>query len=107
MEILDDLPIPKRDPNGPLRLPIMDKYKESGFFVFGKVESGTLVLGHTFAIVPSGDEVQVIGIFNSEDKRLPYAKPGENIKVQLKNVEDENLSRGDLICPLDSFPQIC
>jgi len=57
MEVLDDLPIPKRDPNSALRLPIMDKYKESGFFVFGKVESGTLVLGHTFAIVPSGDEV--------------------------------------------------
>jgi len=57
MEVLDELPIPKRDANAPLRLPIMDKYKESGFFVFGKVESGTLVLGHTFAIVPSGDEV--------------------------------------------------
>jgi len=27
--------------------------------------------------------------------------------VQLKNVEDENLSRGDVLCNLDSFPQIC
>jgi len=57
MECLNELPIPKRDHLAALRLPIMDKYKESGFFVFGKVESGTLVLGHTFAIVPSGDEV--------------------------------------------------
>jgi len=45
MEVLDELPIPKRDEKGPLRMPIMDKYKEAGFFVFGKVESGTLVLG--------------------------------------------------------------
>lgn len=45
LEVLDDLPLPKRDENGPLRVPIMDKYKEAGFFVFGKIESGTLVLG--------------------------------------------------------------
>jgi len=56
------------------------------------------------AIVPSGDEISVAGIFNSEDKRLPYAKPGENIKVLLKNVEDENLTRGDILCSIDSFP---
>jgi len=45
MEVLDDLPIPKRDDKAPLRLPIMDKYKEGAFHIFGKIESGTLVVG--------------------------------------------------------------
>jgi len=105
--VLDELPIPKRDSNAPLRLPITDKYKEGAFHIFGKVESGTLIVGQNLAIVPSGDTVQVTAILNSEDKRLPYAKPGENIKVALKGVEDENLNRGDVLCPLDSFPHIC
>jgi len=57
--------------------------------------------------VPSGDEVVIAAIFNSEDKKLPYAKPGENIKISVKNVEDENLSRGDILCANDSFPFVC
>jgi len=44
MEVLDDLPIPKRDEKGPLRIPIMDKYKDASFFnIYGKVESGTII----------------------------------------------------------------
>jgi peptide chain release factor subunit 3 len=107
MQILDDLPTPKRDEKGPIRMPIMDKFKEAGFFVFGKVESGTIITGMNLAIVPSADEVQIMGIYNSEDKKIPYAKPGENVKVMLKGIEDENLTRGDILCSIDNFPQVC
>jgi len=88
-------------------MPLMDKYKEAGFYVFGKVESGTIITGMNLAVVPSADEVQVVGIYNSEDKKIPYAKPGENIKVSLKGIEDENLTRGDILCSTDNFPQVC
>jgi peptide chain release factor subunit 3 len=107
MGILDELPIPKRDEKGAIRMPIMDKYKESGFFVFGKVENGTIITGMNLAIVPSADEVQIVAIYNAEDKKIPYAKPGENVKICLKGIEDENLTRGDILCSTDNFPQVC
>jgi len=40
-------------------------------------------------------------------KKIPYAKPGENIKVSLKGIEDENLTRGDILCSTENFPQVC
>lgn len=38
IEILDDLEIAKRDPEGPIRIPILDKMKDRGIVIFGKVE---------------------------------------------------------------------
>lgn len=40
MEILDDLPVEDRDPNGPLRIPILERVKEQGIVAHGKIESG-------------------------------------------------------------------
>ena len=45
MQILDDLPVQNRDPNGPLRMPILEKVKEQGVVAHGKIESGTLNVG--------------------------------------------------------------
>jgi peptide chain release factor subunit 3 len=47
MQLLDDIPIHKPDPEGPIRIPILDKLRDQGLFVFGKVESGTIVDGIT------------------------------------------------------------
>lgn len=45
-EVLENLPVPPRDPEGPVRMPVLDKYKDGGnSFVFGKLESGTIVHG--------------------------------------------------------------
>jgi len=41
-EVLDDLPIPARNPDGPLRMPIFDKLKNVGFYLYGKLESGSI-----------------------------------------------------------------
>ena len=37
MEILDNMPLEKRDPNGPLRIPILDKQKDRDLVIHGKV----------------------------------------------------------------------
>lgn len=38
MEVLDTLKIPPRDPDGPLRIPVIDKFRDAGqFFLYGKV----------------------------------------------------------------------
>jgi len=53
LQVLDELPLPKRDPKAPLRIPILDKLKDSGKLIIqGKVESGTIYLGQKVAIMP-------------------------------------------------------
>lgn len=55
MEILDNLEVEKRFPNGPLRIPILDKMKDKDLIVHGKVENGSIKLGDKLAIMPSGN----------------------------------------------------
>jgi peptide chain release factor subunit 3 len=52
-EILDDVKLPHRDPNAPLRIPVMDKMKDKGVLVFGKVESGTVKMGTKMLLRPN------------------------------------------------------
>ena len=86
LTVFDNLPIPPRDRNGPIRIPVLDKMKDQGAsYVFGKVESGTIHPGQTVTFLPSCEEGQVVAVFNNDDKRIPYGKPGENIKVYLRN----------------------
>lgn len=45
LEILDNLELPSRNKDGPLRIPVLDKMKDRGTVMFGKIESGTVRLG--------------------------------------------------------------
>lgn len=55
IDILDKLPIEERNPNGPLRVPVLDKMKDQGMVAHGKVESGTVRLGDKVALAPTGN----------------------------------------------------
>jgi peptide chain release factor subunit 3 len=54
LELLDNLELPPRDENGPLRIPVLDKMRDRGVVIFGKVESGRVNLGDKIQINPSG-----------------------------------------------------
>jgi len=45
-DIVDGLPIPERNANGALRVPVLDKMRDQGLNLFGKIESGTLITGN-------------------------------------------------------------
>jgi len=36
------VPIPPRNTDGPVRMPVLDKLRDQGLFLFGKLESGTI-----------------------------------------------------------------
>jgi len=101
LEILDDLPVPSRDPNGPLRVPVLDKMLDRGVIVFGKVESGTIKLGDGLRLMPSGISCQVQTIYNGKEECVRYAKPGENVKLRLNIENEERVNKGDVICLRD------
>jgi len=102
LEILDNLELPPRDPEGQLRIPVLDKMKDRGTVIFGKVESGTVKVGDQLTILPSNLLAQIATVYNSKGECVRYAKPGENVQLRLANINDENLvNKGDVICKMN------
>ena len=50
---LDELSIQKRDPDGPLRIPILDKIRDQGLFLTGKIEQGSIRVDYIVQLMPS------------------------------------------------------
>jgi len=102
MEILDDMPLDPRDPNGPVRVPVMDKMKDQKMVVFGKVEQGTLRLGDKLCIAPDNKPCQVLSLENFKDELIKFARPGDNVKIKVSNLQEEDISKGDCLCPRET-----
>ncbi|CAJ2675965.1 unnamed protein product [Trifolium pratense] len=92
-ESLDSIEVPMGDPQSPFRMPIIDKFKDMGTVVMGKVESGTIKDGDSLLIMPNKDHVKVVAIYIDE-KRVNIAGPGENLRVRLSGIEEEDLLSG-------------
>jgi peptide chain release factor subunit 3 len=92
-EVLDRIEVPLRDPKGPVRMPIIDKYKDMGTVVMGKMESGTIREGDSLLVMPNKSHVKVIGISLDESK-VRRAGPAENVRVKLSGIEEEDIMAG-------------
>ena len=104
IEVMDTIELPKRDENGPVRVSILDRYKENSVYIMGKLESGTIKYGDTYTLMPSKTKITVDWLFNSEEKGVPYALPGENIRIRCKGIDSENeVSRGNILCSSDNL----
>ncbi|KAF7819945.1 eukaryotic peptide chain release factor GTP-binding subunit ERF3A [Senna tora] len=76
-----------------IRMPILDKFKDMGTVVMGKVESGSVREGDSLLVMPNKDQVKVIGIIIEEDK-VKCAGPGENLRIRISGVEEEDILSG-------------
>lgn len=83
MELLDKLELPARNENDSVRVPILDRYKDQGIHIIGKIESGTVKYGATYTLMPNKINFEVAWLFDSEEHGVPYARPGEMIRVKL------------------------
>ena len=99
--VLDDFPAMQRDPTGALRLPIMARYKDMGaLFLLGKLESGTLYRDRRLLMMPNKVEVLCTGIV-VDDTEVDMARPGENVLVKVKGIEEEDVQEGYVLSYLD------
>ncbi|XP_058221185.1 uncharacterized protein LOC131331318 isoform X1 [Rhododendron vialii] len=96
-EALDAVEVPLRDPKGPFRLPIIDKFKDMGTVVMGKVESGSVSEGDSLLVMPNKAQVKVLAIYIDEDK-VRCAGPGENLRIRLSGIEEEDILSGFVLC---------
>ena len=97
-ECLDSLEPQDRDPAAPFRMPLIDKYREDGkTIVMGKTEAGMVRRNDTLLVMPNRTPVKVAAIFRDADE-IGAARPGENIRLRLTGVEEEDVSAGFVLC---------
>ncbi|KAK3520259.1 hypothetical protein QTP70_019678, partial [Hemibagrus guttatus] len=94
---LDSLPNFSRSSDGPVRLPIVDKYKDMGTVVLGKLESGCISKAQQLVMMPNRHTVEVLSLL-SDDVETDDAGPGENLKLRLKGIEEEEILPGFILC---------
>ena len=75
-------------------MPISEKYKDMGTMVVGKIESGTIKLGDKLSLMPNKDNVEVMMIENELDEQVPHALCGDNVRLKLRGVDDDNVQVG-------------
>ncbi|XP_066258677.1 eukaryotic peptide chain release factor GTP-binding subunit ERF3A [Euwallacea similis] len=94
---IDNLPQINRKADGPFMMPIVDKYKDMGTVVMGKVESGECRKGQNLIIMPNRTPV-IVDMLLSDDDEVSRIVSGENVKVKVKGVEEEDVSPGFVLC---------
>lgn len=94
---IDALPSLNRQHDGPFIMPIVDKYKDMGTVVMGKVESGCARKGQNLLVMPNRTQVSVDQLW-SDDDEVTSVGPGENVKIKLKGIEEEDVSPGFVLC---------
>lgn len=97
LDFLDKLMPHQRFFDMPLRFPIADKYKDMGTCVMGKLEAGTIKCGESLIVLPNKTPVVVEQIF-VDQYELTEALPGDNIKMKLKGIEEDQLRNGFVLC---------
>ncbi len=62
LDYLDKLPPFTRCTDGPLRIPISERFKDMGTYVTGKIESGTIARGQVLTMMPNKVAVEVLQV---------------------------------------------
>ena len=79
---------------GPLMLPVSEKYKDMGTVVVGKIESGRMQKGDELVLMPNSTTVEVSAIYNEMEDEVNQALCGDNVRIRLRGVDDEDISPG-------------
>ena len=104
--LLDSLPKIQRLLDKPMRMPISDKYRDMGTVVMGKIQSGYIRKGQKMLMMPNKDRVVIDGIYNDEDE-VDMAASGDNVRVKLKNIEEEAIQPGYVLVPPRRLCSVC
>ncbi|CAO3588272.1 unnamed protein product [Absidia cylindrospora] len=98
LEYLDDLKTMDRKFNAPLMIPIAEKYKDMGTIIVGKIESGHIKKGQTVLLMPNKRPTEVTTIYNESEEEVDQAMCGDNVKIRIKGVEEDEVSPGFMLC---------
>jgi len=104
---LNQLTVPPKPTNLPLRLPVQDVYSitGAGTVPVGRVETGLLKVGMKIHFNPS-DKVGEVKSIEMHHEQIPQAEPGDNVGFNVRGIDKKDLRRGDVAGPTDNPPTI-
>eukprot|EP00959_Pyramimonas_sp_CCMP1952_P271558 5677208-Pyramimonas_sp.AAC.1 len=82
-------------------MPVLDKHRDMGTMILGKLEAGTLVRGDDLLLMPNRVPIKCTGLYREADE-IQYALPGENIRIRVTGVEEEGVSTGFVVCGMQN-----
>ncbi len=91
---------PARKPDAQVRIPINGIYKIKGVgdVITGRVEQGTINAGDVCRVVPRGLSGLKVFSIEMHHKTWPCAKPGDNVGMNIKGLDKNNMPKvGDVI----------
>lgn len=94
LEYLDTMSHLDRRINAPFMLPIAAKMRDMGTVVEGKIESGHIRKGHSTLLMPNKINVEIQNIYNETENEVDMAICGEQVKLRIKGIEEEEISAG-------------
>ncbi|RUP15912.1 hypothetical protein BC936DRAFT_139568 [Jimgerdemannia flammicorona] len=98
LEQLDNMQILDRKIDAPLMIPITEKYKDMGTIVVGKIESGKIKKGKNVILMPNRKLCEITALYNETEDEVPHAVCGDNVRIRLRGVEEEEVSPGFVLC---------
>ena len=101
-EQLDNMKVPEKPVDKPLRLPIQDVYNITGrgLVPVGRVETGVLKVKDSIMVVPGREGKGIIGECKSIEMHhedMPSAEPGDNIGFAVGGIGKKDIARGDVL----------
>eukprot|EP00835_Amoeboradix_gromovi_P005951 NODE_622_length_5917_cov_0.361464.p2 type:complete len:503 gc:universal NODE_622_length_5917_cov_0.361464:3966-2458(-) len=84
----------------PFIMPVSDKIKDMGVFIAGKIASGVVKKNDLLLLMPIEKQITVQSI-EDESGEIQRAKVGDNIRIKVKGVEEEDVFVGFIACSVD------
>ncbi|AGI47395.1 translation elongation factor 1A (EF-1A/EF-Tu) [Thermoplasmatales archaeon BRNA1] len=106
-QALDNLKVPEKHTEKPLRLPVQDVYTITGIGTVpvGRVETGILKPKTKVVFMPSKATGEVKSI-EMHHEQMQQALPGDNVGFNVGGVAKNDIKRGDVAGPVDNPPAV-
>ena len=107
LQALDNLVVPPKPTDKPLRLPVQDVYTITGIGTVpvGRVETGKLKVTEKVIFMPSGKSGEVKSI-EMHHEAVAEALPGDNVGFNVRGIDKNDIRRGDVVGPVSSPPTV-
>ena len=69
-----------------------------GTIIEGKVESGSIRKGNAAIIMPNKSTIEILGVYTEADEEMTVATSGDQVRLRVKGVEEEDISIGFVLC---------
>ncbi len=107
LELLNNLKVPPKPTDKPLRIPVEDVYSITGIGTVpvGRVETGVLKVGDKITFMPANKSGEVKSI-EMHHEPMKEAYPGDNIGFNVRGIGKKDIKRGDVAGPVSSPPTV-